>query len=234
MTEYEWINGTAIRPMLQHVQGKLSRRKQGLFAVACCRQISHLFRDQRLHHVLDLAERHAEGSTPPPRWQGLLEIATAAYGEILTSSGFGATKAMAVAAAYAVSCAVEHALNTGNVAHYAASAAAYAATTRAFVAEDDPGSQAARSTLVAQQCVLLRDLVGNPFAPVALAPACRTPAVLGVARTIHEDRDYSLLPLLADALEEAGCTIFSVLHHCRQEPVHVRGCWVIDALLERG
>jgi hypothetical protein len=81
------------------------------------------------------------------------------------------------------------------------------------------------------RCALLRDLFGNPFRPVRIAPAWLTPVVASIAQTVYEDRLYEDLPILADALEEAGCTEEQVLAHCRSGGRHVRGCWVLDRLL---
>ncbi|MFO0796468.1 MAG: hypothetical protein U0804_03265 [Gemmataceae bacterium] len=81
------------------------------------------------------------------------------------------------------------------------------------------------------QSLLLRDIVGNPFRPVAFDPAWRTEAVVGLARGAYEDRAFDRLPVLADALEDAGCADAAVLAHCRGPGPHVRGCWVVDLVL---
>ncbi len=114
---------------------------------------------------------------------------------------------------------------------------------------------------------LLRDIIGNPWRPVTLpktwVPADRrlyaggwrdtcdwlTPTVLGIARRIYEERDFAAMPILADALEDAGCNNEEILRHCRNQELipsphmpkiglwgklrgpHVRGCWVLDLLL---
>jgi hypothetical protein len=52
-----------------------------------------------------------------------------------------------------------------------------------------------------------------------------------MARTIYEDRAFDLFPVLADALEDAGCTDQEMLNHCRSPGVHVRGCWAVDLTL---
>lgn len=85
-------------------------------------------------------------------------------------------------------------------------------------------------------CDLIRDLYGNPFRAVTLAPAVRAwngGAILLLAEAIHNDAAFDRLPILADALEEAGCTNEDILTHCRSGPVHVRGCWVLDLLLRK-
>src|SRR5262249_29049505 len=81
---------------------------------------------------------------------------------------------------------------------------------------------------------LLRDLFGNPFRPAAFAPAWRSGTSAALARTVYQGRDFSALPMLADALEEAGCDNPDVLAHCRGPTAfHVRGCWAVDLVLRR-
>ncbi|MBI1831034.1 MAG: hypothetical protein HYR84_06255 [Planctomycetes bacterium] len=58
-----------------------------------------------------------------------------------------------------------------------------------------------------------------------------TPNVRTLAQTIYDERRFADMPLLADALTEAGCTDANILNHCRQPGEHVRGCWVVDLLL---
>ncbi|MBN9521069.1 hypothetical protein J0H58_21550 [bacterium] len=77
----------------------------------------------------------------------------------------------------------------------------------------------------------MRDIFGNPFRPVALDPAWRTEAVVALAAGIYADRAFERLPVLADALEDAGCDHADVLTHCRGAGPHVRGCWVVDLFL---
>ncbi|MBN9522996.1 hypothetical protein J0H58_31535 [bacterium] len=83
----------------------------------------------------------------------------------------------------------------------------------------------------AAQAALLRDILGNPFRPVAFDPTWRTEAVVALARGVYDDRAFDRLPVLADALEDAGCADADVLTHCRGDGPHVRGCWVVDLIL---
>jgi hypothetical protein len=78
---------------------------------------------------------------------------------------------------------------------------------------------------------MLRCIFGNPFRPVAFDPSWRTADAIGLARGIYEDRAFDRLPLLADALMDAGCPDEQVIGHCRSEGPHVRGCWVVDLVL---
>jgi hypothetical protein len=82
-----------------------------------------------------------------------------------------------------------------------------------------------------EQVPLFRDIFGNPFRPVAFDLRWRTADVLGLARGIYDERAFDRLPLLADALMDAGCDREDVLAHCRSDGPHVRGCWVVDLVL---
>jgi hypothetical protein len=84
------------------------------------------------------------------------------------------------------------------------------------------------------QTSLLRDIVGNPFRPPVIDPgwlSWQDGAVPRLARALYEERGFDHLPILADALEEAGCTDAEILGHCRGPGSHTRGCWLVDSLL---
>ncbi len=80
-------------------------------------------------------------------------------------------------------------------------------------------------------CELLHDIFGNPFRPVRFPPEWRTDTVLGLARQMYESRDFSAMPILADALQDAGCDNDHMLDHCRGPGPHIGGCWVVDLVL---
>ena len=81
---------------------------------------------------------------------------------------------------------------------------------------------------------LIRDVFGFPFHRAAFPAAWRTSTAVGLARAMYESRDFAAMPVLADALEEAGCDRPDVLAHCRGGGSHVRGCWVVDLVLGKG
>jgi hypothetical protein len=90
------------------------------------------------------------------------------------------------------------------------------------------------------RCELLREIVGNPFRPIMLDPVWRTSTVAALAQAAYDERALPAgtlapdrLAVLADALEEAGCTTADLLDHLRGPGPHVRGCWVIDLLMGR-
>jgi len=89
----------------------------------------------------------------------------------------------------------------------------------------DPGGESAA------HAAALRDLFGNPFRAASFSPEWRTEAVVGLARGMYESREFSAMPVLADALEDAGCADDDILSHCRGQGPHTRGCWVVDMVL---
>jgi hypothetical protein len=80
---------------------------------------------------------------------------------------------------------------------------------------------------------LALELVGpNPFRPIAFSPSWRTDTAVSLARQMYDSRDFGAMPILADALQDAGCEEPAILDHCRDpNQVHVRGCWVVDLVL---
>jgi hypothetical protein len=161
------------------------------------------------------AERYADGLTSEE------ELAEAAAG---TTSDWTAAFACAEAAS----------------GESAFAAAEYASGNAAWAVADhgtpDWGNADPRHTQLltveqALQTTLLRDIFGNPFRPVAFDAARRTSTVVALAGQMYESRDHSAMPILADALQDAGCDN-DVLNHCRDaKQVHVRGCWVVDLVL---
>ncbi|HVK11576.1 MAG TPA: hypothetical protein VM597_22585 [Gemmataceae bacterium] len=95
------------------------------------------------------------------------------------------------------------------------------------------GTDWVRALHARRAAAAFRDIVPDPGRPVRLDPRWRTVDVVGVARAIHADQSFHLLPILADALVDAGCDDDLLLDHCRSADPHVRGCWLISALLGR-
>ena len=84
------------------------------------------------------------------------------------------------------------------------------------------------------QSLLLRDILGNPFRLVSLDPVWLTwhgGLLVSMAQRMYDSRDFSDMLVLADAMEEAGCTNQDILAHCRSGGEHVRGCWVVDLVV---
>jgi hypothetical protein len=88
----------------------------------------------------------------------------------------------------------------------------------------------------AVQCAFLRDIFGNPFRPPHIDPAWLTyndDIIVKLAHSIYDERAFDRMPILGDALEDAGCQDAEILDHCRGPGPHARGCWLIDLLTGR-
>jgi len=83
----------------------------------------------------------------------------------------------------------------------------------------------------AGQASLVRDIFGNPFRPITFLPAWRSDTVVQLAKQMYESREFRAMPILADALQDAGCDSDDMLSHCRAPGAHVRGCGVVDQVL---
>jgi hypothetical protein len=81
------------------------------------------------------------------------------------------------------------------------------------------------------QLALLHDIVGHPFRPETMDPNWLTSTVVAIAGRMYQGRDFSAMPILADALQDADCDNHIILDHCRGDGPHVRGCWVVDRIL---
>ena len=222
MTEQEWLTAADPQPMLKYVRGRSSERKLRLFAVACCRQVWHLLADERTRTAVEVAERFADGGAAQE------ELAAARYAAAYAGMAAGLASFSAYQAT--LTAAAHDAVYAGwdaATANFAADAAAFATT--------DP---AARAAAEQEQVIALRDIFGNPFRLVPPDPSWPTADIRALARAAYSARilpagtlDPVRLAVLADALEDAGCTDADVLWHLRGENPHVRGCWVIDLLL---
>ena len=258
MTETEWLGSTKPGAMLEYLRiGHLaSDRKLRLFLVACCSRILHLLVDERSRRAVEIAGRFAEGQAteedllaarrPASEFSKMAFDATANYleeddehEEPVHLPGFhaaAATSSAAYAASYtvmvpaqlsrAVAC---RGVETGFVAMSADGAAR--AVYHAMADADEVAATAALAAEDVSQCRLLRDIVGNPFHVVRFNPTWNTQRATALAQRMYESQDFSSMPELADALEDAGCTNADMLNHCRDEDLHVRGCWVVDLIL---
>ncbi|MFO0826348.1 MAG: hypothetical protein U0792_25050 [Gemmataceae bacterium] len=123
---------------------------------------------------------------------------------------------------------------TSQDAFYAAFDAAYTAAGREAIL-GWPGRNENNDPQVAKEHAetahLVREIFGNPFRPVTPESEWLTSTVVQLARGIYDERDFTRMPILADALQDAGCDNADILDHCRGTSPHVRGCWVVDLVL---
>jgi hypothetical protein len=111
--------------------------------------------------------------------------------------------------------------------------AAWAEAAAAHPIHNVRGDNSGTRRMSARLCDFIRDIFGNPFRPVEFKSAWRTSTAALLARGMYESRDFSAMPILADALQDAGCTDDVIREHCQQPDQHVHGCWVIDLVLRK-
>jgi len=221
MTEAEWLASTELKQMLRFVRGKASDRRLRLFACACCRRVWPQIPERRSREAVEISERFADGKAS-------LEELERAF-----SAAYHATHTRRVSGCLGT----WHALDAARLAAHPemrglADGTASAAVMARANGEGDFWSEVARQE--ACQCGLLREVIGNPFHSVGVHPSWlrgHNRFISNLAEVIYEERGFDRLPILADALEDAGCDNVDILSHLRGPGPHVRGCWVIDLLL---
>ena len=227
MDEHQWLTGTDPQEMLNFLFGKASKRKQRLFACACCRRVWNAFVPPITIRIVTAAEAFADGELSDADLARVHSTARAVCQEARTESTdtSGYLTHIERAAANVTSQFV-------TVASYAREAAVHAAADLP-VTGPEPGDEQLPEYVdeLAAQADLVRDVFGNPFCSLEIQLEWLTETVLSLARGIYTDRAFDRMPILADALQDAGCDDEDILSHCREPREHARGCWVVDLLL---
>jgi hypothetical protein len=241
MTETEWLAATDPMTMLAFLRGRASDRKWRLFACACCRRVWEHFPDPANRDLVVAVEDNPDvtGVRNPVRTAAI--IASSA-GERMNNGtpAYWAAKYLGrgfykVTAQESTAIVVSKVLGVFDPEYgRAADQVAYRFDPRQR--DDEPirlpaPVPAAVAKEAVAQTVLVRDLFGNPLRPVTIDPNWITSTTVSLAEGIYQDRAFDRLPILADALQDAGCENADVLGHCRGEGPHVRGCWVVDLVL---
>jgi hypothetical protein len=215
MTEEEWLASTDPSTLLNHVCPIMDddprMRKVRLFTAAYLRSIWDHIKGDLFRQAVELVETVADDpmqrSALSERHEHLHQISprsrrTRAEAAVIEGTLWNSLNAASWGARRAVSC------SAGALGH------------------------AARKTEKQKQSDLFRDIFGNPFRPVSFDAAWRTGTAMALARGMYESRDFGAMPILADALQDAGCDSADVLDHCRDpHATHYRGCWVVDLVL---
>jgi hypothetical protein len=215
MTEADWNSCTDLRTLLDFLRdsGKASERKMQLFVAACARSLLPVFGDKQ-EVVAVVYERYADGQASEA---DLIRCLTGELFDRLYPDGVipPTHKLQAV-------------WDTARIA---------GETATDFTHRDSRGNTDEEKARI---CNLLRDLFGPlPFRTPAFDPgwlAWNDECVKKLATTTYDGREFTSerMGVLADALEEAGCSNEELLHHLRQQDqVHCRGCWGIDLLLKK-
>jgi hypothetical protein len=235
MTEQEWLACTDPTPMLEFLRGRASERKLLLFVSHCM---------SRWFSGAEVVARYADGAARSAELAALeasLPRRNRADQGSLPNLGPDDNEVQGLYRAVTAS-APEAARRASSAAWKSAALSGWMDGTMGGYGGDD--LEGLRERYPAQewlrQAAALRDLFGNPFRPVSIVPALRTPAVSSLAYATYDERtlpsgelDTSRLTILGDALEEAGCTESAILDHLRGPGPHVRGCWALDLALGR-
>ena len=241
MTEEEWMTGDELWRMLRFLDdsGRLPPRKVVLYSVTACR-CRGIDLPPEYAPILDEFESLAELA-------GLAEISSRLEVEgFIASDGrqwapadsLVADRLLAMSrAAHVIFRRREGAiLRPGESSSWGSDprfdadyAVCYALMMNPYAASFGDGNGSIKHSPL--EARILRDLIGNPFRSVALDPRWQSETVLALATGIYAERAFDRMPILADALEEAGCDNADILTHCRGNGPHVRGCWVVDLIL---
>jgi hypothetical protein len=234
MTEAEWMT-TDTDALLRRVGAGANERRLRLFACACCRQTSWHNSRVEVSEYLLLVEQHSDG-VPDNHEREYMErkLKTIREAPSLSDSlaqsvrdeldhGYGycgsgvVHRGQIVAAEFGYAAAREAGFDATDRSRH---------VTRSLVYED--AKKAARE----QQAPLVRDIFGRSYHKKArVQNRWRTSTAVGIALQMYDSRNFNAMPILADALQDAGCNDETILSHCRSAEPHVRGCWVVDLVL---
>jgi hypothetical protein len=225
MTEQEWLSCTDLEQLLDYLPGRTSDRKLRLFACGCCRRIWSLL-DDRGRSAVAVAEQFADGLVSVHEFEEEKKAAEAARGSMIVQNE------PVVGWAYSAACAplFDTPIWNDRAAVQAASGVARCSAEAAWRGWSNWTVEQERQAQVA----LLREIVENPYRPGWTEGRWLTwndRTIPRLAQAIYDERAFDRLPILADALEDAGCDHADLLNHLRGEGPHVRGCWAVDGVL---
>jgi len=209
MTEAEWLACEDPTPMLEFFRRRPNNPKFRLFSLACCRAIWCLLTDELLRNGVEMAEKYTEGKGSTQELDSLCRQIEQLEISRRATPWHG----------WQVMQAVIGVLKSDHLLY------------RAGIVSNTLTRESVESV---NQAGILRDVFGNPFRPVTFSPDWRTDTALTLARQMYDAREFSAMPILADALMDAGCNNDDILNHCRSGGPHVRGCWVCDLVLGKG
>jgi hypothetical protein len=255
MTEAERLASNDPTPMIGFVRDKTSARKLRLLAVAACRRITNHFSDERSRHGVEAAERFADAEIDEVQLDHALTAAFEAseattYAD-LSDDRHHVRHLLAEAARQVSQPPGTLVPQSGRWVPYDGWQSLVSIAEAVGLLHPDsvvqrvpyPEGDLITSsgmelkipvslTEQTAQSFLLRDIFGNPFRPVAFDPTWRTDTAVSLARGMYDSRNFGAMPILADALQDAGCEDEQILTHCRgaNQP-RVRRCWVCDLVL---
>ncbi len=215
MTEAEWLTCSEPKSMLDFLREKASDRKLRLLGTGICRHFQGQTKIEAVASALESSERYADTMrTKAALKRGRHEVKAIRHGIPNHDKSRIAEWVTLWLAEVAASVNAYGGVG-GEVIRLASSG---------FIAPETPASM-----VNLMRCVFGTSL----FRPACVDVAQVTPEVVSLARLIYDQRAFDRLPELADALQNAGCSNSEFLEHCRASSPHVRGCWVVDLVLEK-
>jgi hypothetical protein len=207
MTEEERLAHTNIADVLKWKRARPNGRKLRLLICAWCRRRWDDL-DEGYRRGVEVAERFADGQASDAELD-LVRVATRSSKNPM----------------YGVPCAFARGIQYTD--------ASNAAATLARRPSGLSDSEAAQFRLAEKKELLaiLDEIIQAPRRIATFSPDWWTDTAVLLARQMYDSRDFSAMPILADALQDAGCDSEDVLAHCRGAGPHLRGCWVVDLVL---
>jgi len=216
MNKTEWITSSEPDELLIHIQQYSCARKMRLFCCACVRRIWYRLKDfDAARRAVEIAEAFADGNVSESE---LVAAQMQAETQMVREVDYEEWNALAAA----TWCASKQ-VDALGIARSIAWGSAY-------------GSSEADEIERSVQLQLLRDIFGNQFRSARENQQlleCRTLDMVELARQMYESRDFSAMRTLASMLDHVGCPDADSILHCSTTDLHVRGCWLIDLLLEK-
>jgi hypothetical protein len=227
--EVWWAKGQRRRILLEFSQEHTNERKPRLFAIACCRSLEQWLTEPTCFLAIDRVERYVEKQASKHELASLrrdflkperdrlrrrcVAGALSDWPDLIPNAD-----RPTVCLASWDAC---RAVLRGSGWDAAYGAAQSAVTAHRYSPQTEYGLIKA----------LFNDVFRNPFCPLTFDPGWRTSDVRGLAQAIYDNKNFESMPILSDALMDAGCDEEEIIGHCRRDGPHVRGCWVVDLVL---
>lgn len=225
MTEAEWQTVTDPSPMLKFLEGKASNRKLRLFVVSLARIFWEQVPKGEMRDSVNESERYADN---PASTEQIDDYRHRFHRYLIR----GITPEPSEQYKW------HH--NTPGIRHifsFVAMTVRDDLMLQYILTRPQPLRDRGRENSITPYLHLLpphiRDIFGNPFRPISFDSSWLTSTVVSLARQIYDSRDFTAMPILADALQDAACNNTAILDHCRGPGPHVRGCWCLDLLLAK-
>lgn len=233
VTETEWLSTDDAEKLAVFIHYQYRDqpvwRKQGLLACACIRRIWPLLTDEGGRRAIAIKERSSDEPVSEEEHREAHSLALNAWKVMADEADEGKYATPLLRAMPDAGLAAYHVLDGDlqSVGNCSDAAACFAAPS------DTPAWERAKLAESKMQVQVMHCIFGNPFRPVRFERDCVTRNAQQIALHIYANAAYEEYPNLADSLEKAGCNSQELLSHCRSGEPHVKGCWVIDRVLDK-